>query len=169
MPPSTLPLQRMNALRLADVTRDSFFQYASSAMSFTLGSETFTQSIQIQNDAHFLCVSLSYTNTAESGNITATTAIPYRQIDNGGGLIQITDGSSQRFLSNIALPVSALFGRANAPRILELTHLFRANGTIGFTLVGMGAAAPFAGQVIRLVWSGFKVPRNQVAALDAAA
>ena len=159
----------MNVARLADVRRDSFFQYASNAFLFTVGNEAFAQSIQIQSDAHFLCVSLSYTNTAENGNIGAGTAIAYRQVSNGGGTIQITDGSSQRFLSNVPVPISALFGRAQRPHVLELTHLFRANGFITINITGDSAAVPFAGQTIRLVFNGFKVPRGVVAAFDVAA
>lgn len=160
------PLVRMNARGLGDVTRDSFFQYGSNAFAFTLGSENFQQSIQIQSDAHFLCTTLAYTNTAENGNTTATTATPYVRITNGGALVQLTDGSSQRFLSNVQVPVATLFGPGWSPHILELTHLFRANGFINVSITGTAATAPFAGQVIRLVFSGFKVPLGQVPALD---
>ena len=162
------PLVRMNIGKLADVTRDSFFQYASNAFTFTLGSENFTQSIQIQSDAHFLCVSLGYTNTAENGVSAAGVGTPYVVVSNGGALVLLTDGSSQRFLSNVPVPVNTLFGRCDNPHVLELTHLFRANGFITVSITGMGAIAPFAGQVIRLVFNGFKVPRGVVPALDVA-
>lgn len=163
------PLGRMNARALADVTRDSFFQYASQAFTFTLGSESYSQSIQIQSDAHFLCVSLGYTNTAEAGNATATTATPYINVPNGGALVQLTDGATQRFLSSVAVPVNLLFGSCNrGPHVLELTHLFRATGFIGVQITGMAAAAPYAGQVIRLTFNGFKVPKGASSVLDAA-
>jgi hypothetical protein len=157
---------KMNPRALADVVRDSFFQYGSNAFTFTVGNENLQQSIQIQSDAHFLCTSLSYTNTAEVGNSANQTATPYVRISNGGALVQITDGSSQRFLSNVQVPLSTLFGPGFQPHILELTHLFRANGFINVSLTGMNNAAPFAGQVIRLVFSGFKVPVGMVPALD---
>ena len=165
------PVVRMNVRNLADVTRDTFFQYASNPFTFTNGNEAFSQAIQIQSDAHFLCVSLGYTNSLESGNATATTAVPFLVIPNGGALVQLTDGASQRFLSNVPVPVSTLFGReiANGPHVLELTQLFRANGFISINITGMAATAVFAGQVIRLVFNGFKVPRNTVPALDVAA
>ena len=164
-------LVRMNVRGLSDVTRDCFFQYASNAFTFTAGNEAFSQSIQIQSDAHFLCVSLGYTNSLESGNATATTATPFLVIPNGGALVQLTDGSSQRFLSNVPVPLSSLFGRevSNGPHVLELTQLFRANGFISINITGMAASAVFAGQVIRLVFNGFKVPRGMVPALDVAA
>lgn len=153
------PLVRMNPRGLGDITRDSFFQYAPpNPFTFALGSENFQTAIQIQTDADFLCTSTAYTNSAEIGNAAAGTAVSKVNILNGGAVIQLSDGSSQRFLSSVQVPLNALFGDGRLPHIWEYTHLFRAGGSIGINITGMGAVAPFAGQVIRLVFSGFKVP-----------
>lgn len=155
---------RMNPRGLGNVVRDIFYQFTSNLFTFTLGSENLQQSIPIGSDSHFLWVSAAYTNTAEVGNATATTATPYRSVSNGGALVQLTDGASQRQLSNFGVPVSSLFGDGRLPHVLEFTHLFRANSSIGISITGMGAAAPFAGQAIRLTFSGFKVPLDAIPA-----
>lgn len=151
---------RMNPRGLGDVTRDIFYQFTSNAFLFTVGNENQTQSLAIGSDSHFLWVSAAYTNDHEVGNSTATTATPYVSIANGGALVQITDGASQRQLSNFGVPVNSLFGNGQLPHVLEFTHLFRANSSINISITGMAAAAPFAGQTIRLVFSGFKVPKS---------
>lgn len=153
------PLVRMNPRGLGDITRDCFFQYAPpTPFTFAVGNENFQTAIQIQTDADFLCTSTSYTNSVEVGNIVANTSVSKLEILNGGAVIQLSDGSSQRFLSSVQVPLNSLFGDGRLPHIWEYTHLFRAGGSISINITGMAAAAPFAGQVIRLVFSGFKVP-----------
>ncbi len=153
------PMIRLNPRGLGDITRDCFFQYVPpNPFTFTLGNENFQVAIPIQSDADFLCTSTAYTNSAEVGNMAAGTATPYVRVSNGGAVIQLTDGSSQRFLSSGQVPLNSLFGDGRLPHVWEYTHLFRANGSIVINITGMAAAAPFAGQVIRLVFSGFKVP-----------
>lgn len=156
------------ARRLGDIRVDSYFQY-SIAYTFTLGSENFNNVIQILSDAHFLCMSTSYTNSVEVGSTSAVppVGIGYNKLSvvNGGAVIQLTDGGTQRQLQNIQVPVNTLFGSGELPHIWEFTHLFRANTQIGINITGMAAAAPFAGQVIRLVFSGMKVPVNTLTSL----
>ncbi len=156
---------RLNPRGLGNVVRDIFYQFTSNLFTFTLGSENLQQSIPIGSDSHFLWVSAAYTNTAEVGNATANTSTPYVRVSNGGALVQLTDGASQRQLSNFQVPVNSLFGDGRLPHILEFTHLFRANSSIGISITGMGASAPFAGQGIRLVFSGFKVPLDALGGL----
>lgn len=140
---------------LGSVFRDSFFQYAVN-ITFTTGTDNFTPVIPIQSDAHFLCVQTMYTNSAQIGNAVATTSTPYIETLSGGAVIQLTDGGDQRFLSNIQVPASTLFGTAKEPYIWPFTHLFRANTFIGVNATGAGAF--MAAAVIRLVFAGFKVP-----------
>lgn len=149
---------RLNPRGLGSVVRDAFFQYVTGPLLFTLGSENLNPTITIQQDAHFICCSTAYTNTAESGQTVANQSVPFLQVTNGGALVQLTDGGSQRLMSSVPLPLSSLFGDGKLPHIWEFTHLFRANTTIGINITGMGAAAPFAGQTIRLTFSGFKIP-----------
>lgn len=156
---------RMNPRGLGNVIRDIFYQFTSTQWTFTLGSENFQQSLPIGSDSHFLWVSGAYTNSVEVGNIAATTAVSKLSVWNGGATVQITDGASQRFLSNFQVPVNNLFGSGELPHVVEFTHLFRANSYIGISITGMGAAAPFAGQKIQLTFSGFKVPIGSVPGL----
>ena len=147
----------LNARGLGNILWDEFFKY-SITFTFTTGAENFQQVIPIQSDAHFICMSTAYTNSHEVGNAVATTSTPYVNIWNGGAVVQITDGGNQHFLSNIQVPVNVLFGTGQLPHIWEFTHMFRANTPLAINITGMGAAAPFAGQVIQLVFLGMKVP-----------
>lgn len=137
---------------LGSITRDAFFQFVQN-FAF-LGTETQQATIQIQADAHFLCVMTTYdTNLAAAGGFGAGTASQF-----GGTTVQVTDASSQRFLSSGPVPASALFGTAQRPFVWPFTHLFRANGGITIQATGVIAAA----QTVRYVFSGFKVPIGSV-------
>lgn len=141
----------LSARSVSDVRRDQFYQYAAT-FTFVTGLETFGVNIQILNDAHFMCVSTSYSNSLEVGG-------PQVVILNGGGTVQITDGSG-RLLSNQLVPINTLFGTAREPFIWPFTHPFRANGYIGIQITGAGAV--MAGGVVRLVFNGFKVPPSAI-------
>lgn len=149
--------------RLGDITKDSFFQY-SIAYTFITGLDNFNNVIQILSDAHFLCMSTAYTNTLEVGNTAVTTAVSWLRIQDGGAVIQLTDGGTQRQLQNIQVPVCSLFGSGELPHVWEFTHLFRANTQIGINITGIGAAV--AGQVIRLIFTGMKIPVGSVPTLE---
>jgi hypothetical protein len=138
--------------RLGDVLYDSFFQYAANFPFGVAGTEALTQTIAIQADAHFMCVEGVYDVGTAAGVVPALLS--------GGALVQLTDGGSQRALSNIAVPVSTLFGTAQRPFVWPFTHLFRANTSIGINAVGIGAA--MIGITMRLVFCGFKVPIGSV-------
>ena len=133
---------------LGQITRDSFFIYA---QNFTfVGNDNQQAAIAIQADAHFICVMTMYdTNIAAVGGFGAGVNAQF-----GGALVLITDGS-QRNLSNIAVPVSTLFGTAQRPYVWPFTHLFRANAPITLSVTGIVAATA---QTIRLCFGGFKVP-----------
>jgi hypothetical protein len=162
--PNAMPV-RLNPRGLGSVVRDVFFSYATGPLTFAVGNENQQPTIVIQQDAHFVCCSSCYTNTAEVGNNTATTAVPFVRVQNGGALVQLTDGGNTRFMSNVQVPLTSLFGSGELPHIWEFTHLFRANTTIGINITGMNNAAPFAGQVIRLTFHGFKIPVGSLPAL----
>lgn len=140
----------IQAPSLGVIYRDDFFQYAQ-LFTFTAGTENFTPTVPIQFDAHFVCVETTYSNSAEIG-VAANGYV----IVNGGGVVQISDASSQRFLSNTTVPLNSLFGSAREPFVWPIPHLFRANGGIGINLTGAGAT--MAGATVRLVFSGYKVP-----------
>ena len=155
------PAVRMNGLGLGNIlTNDVFWYTPATPFLFTTGLENLQQAIPIQSDAHFICTASMYTNTLEVGNNTATTATPYVRVLNGGATLTLTDGGSQRFLSSANVPVSSIFGTGELPYIWPLTHLFRANTSINISITGVGAV--MAGQSIRLVFAGFKVPLNSL-------
>lgn len=156
MSASITPVARsMGGRGLGNVLDDSWFTYApATPFTFAAGTENFQVVLPIQSDAHFICKASAYTNSLE----VATAAIPFANILNGGAVIQLTDGSNNRFLSNVQVPLNLLFGDGKLPHIWEFSFLFRANTSIGINITGNGAAV--AGQVIRLAFYGMKVPVN---------
>jgi hypothetical protein len=149
---------------LGAIWRDSFFQYASNALTFAAGTENFQQTIQIQTDAHFLCVMTMYDNTLIVPGTGALTGAGFPVCINGGAVIQLTDASAQRALQSAQVPINTIFGTAQRPYVWPFTHAFRAGGGISFSITGAGATV--AGQVIRLVFAGFKIPVGKVLELD---
>ncbi len=150
--------------KLGDVRVDRFAQL-SIAYTFPTGAENFNNVLQVQSDAHFLCMSTAYTNDHEIGISGAGVGVPWLRVINGGAIVELTDVSTGIRLQNIQLPVCSLFGSGELPHIWEFTHLFKANTQIGINITGMGAAAPFAGQTLRLVFTGMKVPVGTLPAL----
>ena len=142
---------------LGSIVRDAFFQFTQ-VMTF-VGNETQQFTIAVQSDAHFLCMMTSYdTNIAAVGGFGAGVNSQF-----GGTLVQVTDLSSQRFLSSGFVPASTLFGTAQRPFVWPFTHLFRANG--GITIQATGIVAATA-QVVRYVFAGFKVPIGSVPSMN---
>lgn len=143
---------------LGQITRDSFFQYTitfgTAPNVFTVGTEAFALTIPIQSDAHFICVMSEYDNSLQAN----TNAQQLPNLVGGGATVLLTDTSAQRQLASAAIPLNSLFGTAQRPFIWPFTHLFRANGGIGVLITGTGVAG--AGQIIRLTFSGFKIPIN---------
>lgn len=137
---------------LGQIIRDSFFI---NAINFTfVGNENLQGVIQIQSDAHFLCVMTMFDTNVAAGVAGAAF---------GGTLVQITDGASAQQLSNIILPVTALFGTAQRPYWWPLTHLFRASGFIGISATGVAGATA---QTVRYCFGGYKVPKGSVPELN---
>lgn len=138
---------------LGQILRDSFFQQAVNVtMVGTVAGENQTPTIQIQNDADFLCVLTTYdSNIPALGGFGAGVNAQF-----GGAIVQLTDGGSNRLLSNIPVPASALFGTAQRPFWWPLTHLFRANTFIGLSVSSVVAVG--SSWVLRFVFSGYKVP-----------
>jgi hypothetical protein len=149
---------------LGAVWRDSFFQYTSAPLTFTGGTENFVQTIQVQVDAHFLCVITMYDNTVINPGSGTLTGAGFPILLNGGALVKLTDASSQRDLQSAQVPINTLFGTAQRPFVWPFTHAFRAGGGIGFNITGGGGTQ--AGGIIRLVFGGFKIPVGMVEELD---
>jgi hypothetical protein len=135
---------------LSALNQDAVFFYAANVLFDGTGLNTVTTNIPIQSDAHFMCVQTMVDNSIEIGASGGTIALQ------GGAVVQLTDGSAQRFLNNIPVAVSTLFGKAREPYVWPFTHVFRANGFIGITATG--AAAAMANATLRFVFAGIKVP-----------
>lgn len=149
------PVRQMVGRGLGNVLEDSWFVYAPAApFTFVTGLENFQVVIPIQSDAHFIVKASAYTNSVEIGNAVATTAVSKVNVLNGGAIVQLTDGSNNRFLSNVQVPLNLLFGDGRLPHIWEFSFLFKANTSIGINITGTLGAA----QVIRLAFYGMKIP-----------
>jgi hypothetical protein len=145
--------------RLGDVFIDTFFQFSVTlgGVAFVTGLETLNATIPIQSDANFLCVHTMMDNGSVATGLAAAPNLP--AFANGGIVVTITDGATQRALSNIPIPATALFGSAQRPYMWPLTHLFRANTPITIQATGQGIGPPTViGVTFRLVFGGFKVP-----------
>lgn len=136
------------------------FDY-SIAIAFVTGLENFTPAIPIQNDAHFMCVEGTYTNsgvTRAGGNANLEPIFA-----NGGALVQIIDGRTQKPLQNTRVPVDSIFGHGREPFVWPMPHLFASNSPLGIDITGIGVGPPsMANTTLRLTFSGYKVPRSEV-------
>jgi hypothetical protein len=131
---------------MSRVLKNSFFEYG---QNFTfVANENQQATIAVQSDAHFICVMTMYDTSAGAGASGGTVLAA------GGATVQLSDTAAQRFLSSIAVPISALFGSAERPFVWPFTHLFRANGGINISITGTTGAA----QTVRLVFAGYKIP-----------
>lgn len=135
---------------LSALYTDAFFEYATNVLLDGTGANTVTSNIPIQSDAHFMVIHSMVNNSIEVGASGGVVALQ------GGGVVLLTDGSSQRFLGSIPVPVSCLFGTAREPYVWPFTHVFRANGFIGVQVTGAGAT--MANATLRFVFSGIKLP-----------
>lgn len=145
-----MPTAGAGRKKLGDIFFDSTFQYVLNigGAQFVTGLETLTGTIPIQSDADFIAVHSTY-------DMGVTNAV-FLTLPNGGALVQLTDGSSQRQLQSAPIPSSTLFGTAQRPYMWPLAYRFRANAPIGFQVTGTAAA--MIGVTLRFVIGGFKVP-----------
>lgn len=140
---------------LADVIYNSFFEYAINFVPLAANANGVPGTILIQSDAHFICVmSMFEADDTAMGPITDPT---------GGTLIQLSDVSGNRFLSNIPVPAVSLFGTAQRPFVWPFTHLFRANGSLQLSVTDTTGAA----QNVRYVFAGYKIPVSRLPNPDA--
>ncbi len=137
---------------LGRIYRDSRFDIILTATFDGTGANTLNLSFAIQNDAHFLCVLTTYTNSLV---LAAAGALP-PTIAQGGAFIQLTDGRTQKPLSNAQVPTDTLFGSAREPFVWPIPHVFAANSPLQAVVTGIGAA--MASATIRYVFSGYKIP-----------
>jgi hypothetical protein len=141
--------------KLGDVFFDEFFEYILTVVF--VGSDNQTKNIPIQADAHFLVVSSYMNSSAASGAGTFMGAC----VNRGGSLVMLTDGGTQRNLSNAQPPANCVFGTAQRPYVWPLRKLFRANTSIGFNVTDTTTAA----QTVDYVLGGFKIPLGSTGGL----
>jgi hypothetical protein len=136
---------------LGMVGKDDLFEFAQNFTFGAAGTDNFIITLPIQFDAHFVCTNTMYSNNKEIG----AAANGFVTVD-GGAVVQISDASTQRALSNIQVPLNCLFGTAREPYIWPIPHVFRANGGITINITGNGAV--MANAIVKLIFSGFKTP-----------
>jgi hypothetical protein len=141
--------------KLGDVFFDEYFEYIQTVV-FT-GSDNQIKNIPIQADAHFVIVSSYMNSSVASGAGTFMGAC----VNRGGSLVQLTDGGTQRQLSNAQVPANCLFGTAQRPFVWPLRKLIRANTSIGLNVTDTSAGA----QTVDYVFGGFKIPLGSTGGL----
>jgi hypothetical protein len=145
----------IQGFKLGDIVYDEAFQYIQTVIF--AGSDNQIKNIPIQADAHFVVVATYMNSTAATGAGTFAGAC----VNRGGSLVQLTDGGTQRQLSNAQVPANCLFGTAYDPFVWPLRKLFRANTSIGLNVTDTTGGA----QTTDYVFAGFKVPLEHAAAL----
>lgn len=146
-----------DTLKLGDITIDEYFQYATT-LTFDVALGTKVAQIPIQSDAHFIVVAGVMNSNAATGSGSFQGAC----VNRGGLVVQLTDGATNRQLSNVPVPANTLFGSAQRPAVWALRKLFRANSPIGVTGTDTTNTTT---QVVDLVFCGFKVPLTHADAL----
>src|SRR5258707_9850315 len=100
---------------LGQITRDAFFQYTVTfgvaPLAFTVGTETFSLTIPIQSDAHFICVMSEYDNSLQAATANNGAA----GLVAGGATVFLTDTSAPRHLGIPARPANTLFRTGPPP------------------------------------------------------
>jgi hypothetical protein len=152
---STRPAGVPQGLKLGDILFDEFFQYIQTVVF--VGSDNQIKNIPIQADAHFIIVS-SYMNSSLA---TGAGTFMGAGVNRGGSLVQLTDGGTQRALSNAQVPADTLFGTAQRPYVWPLRKMLRANTSLGLNVTDTTGAA----QTVDYVFGGFKVPLEHAAIL----
>lgn len=129
-------------------TDEDFFTYQFPTFASIVAGGNQTQSIIIQADSDFLIEKLTY--QADLAGVAQTDST--RPLPNA--TILITDTGSGRQLSNIAVPITAIFGTGQEPFILPRPKRISARSTIQAVIVSFEAAAVLT---IRLSLIGRKI------------
>lgn len=155
--PSVRPAGIPQQLKLGDIIYDDYFLYETS-ITFDVALGNKIVNIPIQSDAHFIWVAgIMNTNAA-----TTTSSFQGAGVNRGGCMIQITDGATNRQLSNVPVPANTQFGSAQRPFVLPLRKLFKANSPININATD---TTNTTSQIVDLVFAGFKVPLGHWAML----
>ncbi len=108
-----------------------------------------TVNIQIDAAAPFLIVNQTYTAaiTAGAAQLSGTYCYPNMSV-------LMTDTSSNRQMSDVATPITSIFGNGQFPYILPEPKLMAANSVLQVQVTSFEAANS---NVIRLTFSGYKL------------
>lgn len=125
------------------------FWYGARVTGLSSVATTGTSIINIDADADFYCVAMGYQADIAGAALTeATNLIPLVTL-------QITDTSSGKSLSNIAIPIGTFLGDGKRPYRLPRPRVFLSNGTIQLNYVAYVAAGTTYN--ITTVFGGYKV------------
>ena len=129
-------------------TDEDFFVYQFPTFSSITPGGNQTQSVIIQADSDFLIEKLTYQcDIAGAAQTDSNRVVP-------NATILITDTGSGRQLSNIAVPITALFGSGQEPFILPRPKRIAARSTIQAVVVSFEAVVVLT---VRLSLIGKKI------------
>ena len=116
-------------------TDEDFFIYQFPTFTSIAAGGNQTQSVIIQADSDFLIEKFTYqSDIAGAAQTDSSRVIP-------NATILITDTGSGRQLSNIAVPISALFGSGQEPFILSRPKRVAARSTLQAVIVSFEAVS----------------------------
>jgi len=116
---------------LRDTPYSKTFSYNANFDAGLANGQTDTRTLQIESDSDFEIGQLSATCTLTGGDNSTNT---YGDNRFPGILCVIKDGATQAPLSNIPVPLSAIFGNGKKPRLLPQKRIVLANSVLVFTL-----------------------------------
>lgn len=124
------------------------FWYGAGVSGLSAAAPTATALINIDADADFYCIGLSYQADVAAAALTeSTNIIPLVTL-------QITDTSSGKALMNTPVPMGAFMGDGKRPYRFPRPRIFAANGTVQLNFVNFAAATTYN---LRLTLHGYKV------------
>jgi hypothetical protein len=126
--------QRQRTLENGQVVLLDWFTYQVPVFQDLAAGAQGSQQVVIQADADFEWIAAAYEyDLAGAAYVYNTRPMPNMSV-------LIVDGGSGRQLSNVAVPVTSIFGRPEQPFILPITRTYKANATIQFTVTNFDAA-----------------------------
>lgn len=126
--------------------------YAYNILFTTLNAGTSqTANIQIQADSDFEIQKLTAFATTANSSAPSTTTMPLVTV-------LLTDTGSGRQLTDIAVPISSLFGTAQLPFILPNTKILQARAVLAIQISNFGSGVNYS--TIQLSFIGRKLFRG---------
>jgi len=134
---------------MSKIKVSEFYTYAINFSSLGAGSAQ-SGTVNIEADSDFEIQKLTYMVDIAGGSVTASSRI-IPLVD-----VTVTDQSSGRQLTNIAVPVTNIFGTGELPFILPTTKILAARAALGISVTNVSAGSTYN---IKLAFVGRKIYR----------